>query len=196
VSRGRGVPAGLSVAVLAVGFLAGAVGVRLAAAGKTPGSLLHRAPPDLSKYAEEIERVAAESRLDPHLLRGLVAAESGGNPRAVSGKDAVGLLQLTVETAAREAKELGLPRPDAEALLDPATNLRLGARYLARLLARFGGEEAFALAAYNAGPTPVARWRARAADVSALDAVMREGYAETRNLVTRSLRFRDEYAGR
>jgi soluble lytic murein transglycosylase len=168
------------------------VAVTAGPGGRSVGALLHRAPPDLSRFDAALAGAAAESGVDADLLRGLVAAESGGDPRAASGKSAVGLLQLTLPTAAEVAPSLGLPEPDREDLEDPETNLRLGARYLSRLLARFR-DEAFAVAAYNAGPTPVRRWRDRAADVSAVDAIRREGYAETKNHVTRTLRFRDAY---
>jgi soluble lytic murein transglycosylase len=192
----RRVSPSLAVAVLAVAFLASALAVRIVFAGKSPGSILRRAPPDLSAFDAAIERAARESGVDPNLVRALCAAESGGNPRARSDKDARGLLQLTPGTAVEEAKRIGAPTPSASDLFEPAVNVRLGTSYLARLLKQFDGEEAFAIAAYNAGPTPVKRWRARAPDVDALNAILREGYAQTRNHVTRVLRFRDEYASR
>jgi soluble lytic murein transglycosylase-like protein len=193
VSAPRRVSPSAAVAVLALAFLGAAVGTRLALAGKSPTSILRRTTPDLSAFDAAFSRAAAESGIDADLLRGLCAAESSGNPRARSGKDAVGLLQLTRVAADEAARSLGVPVPDAEALTDPETNLRLGARYLSGLLRRFDGAEPFALAAYNAGASPVRRWRARAPDVDALSAVLREGYPETKNLVTRSLRFRDDY---
>jgi soluble lytic murein transglycosylase len=184
-----------SAAVL--GVLAGRRLVLGGGPGRSAWSFVERAPPDLSPHDAAVVSAAREFGVDADLVRGLVAAESGGDASAVSGKDAVGLMQLTLATAAEQARALGQPPPTREDLRDPATNVRLGTRYLSRLLADFGGAEAFALAAYNAGATPVRRWRSRAPDASALDAVLREGYAETRNLVTRSLRFRDAYrAGR
>ena len=189
----RRVPPQVAVAAIAFAFLAAAVGVRVAADGKTPGAVLRRAAPDLSAFDAAVARAAAESGVDADLIRGLCAAESSGDPRARSGKDAVGLLQLTRLTAAEAARDLRLPEPGEADLLDAETNLRLGAHYLGKLLRQFDGLEPFALAAYNAGATRVRRWRGRAPDVDALTAVMREGYAETKNLVTRSLRFRDDY---
>ena len=161
--------------------------------GGSPGSWVERAPPDLSRYDRPLVAAAREFGVDPDLVRGLVAAESGGDASAQSGAPAYGLTQLTVETAREEARALHAPLPDADDLTDAATNLRLGTRHLARLLGEFDKEEAFAIAAYNAGSTPVRRWRLRAPDVSARDAVLREGFTETRNHVTRCLRFRDLY---
>jgi soluble lytic murein transglycosylase len=130
--------------------------------------------------------------VDPSLLRGLAAAESGGDPRARSRAGAVGLLQVLPSTAAEQARRLGLD-PARVDLEDPATNLRLGAAYLGWLLAQFGGDERFALAAYNAGPENVRRWRLRAPDADSEGVVRREGFPETRAHGARVLRFREAY---
>jgi soluble lytic murein transglycosylase len=98
-------------------------------------------------------------------------------------------------TAAEQARRLGLD-PARVDLEDPGTNLRLGAAYLSRLLGQFEGEERFALAAYNAGPENVKRWRLRAPDASPEEVLRREAFAETRAHGARALRFRDAYAGR
>lgn len=148
--------------------------------------------PDLSAFAAPLEAAAAEFRIEPALLKGMVAAESGGRPAVTSHAGAVGLLQLVPATAKEQAQALGLD-PETIDLEDPATNLRLGARYFARLLTLQGGSVELALAAYNAGPEHVRRWRARAVDADGAEVVRREGFAETRNHVTRTLRYRDGY---
>lgn len=152
-------------------------------------------PPDLSRFSAPMARAAAEFGLDEDLLAGLVATESGGDPHAKSPDGALGLAQLMPSTAAERAKALGMD-PSRVDLFDPATNLRLAASVLSLLLDKFGREPAFALAAYNAGAAPVTRWRMRACDASAREAVRREGYAETRHHVSRALAFRDAYASR
>jgi soluble lytic murein transglycosylase len=152
-------------------------------------------PPDLSRFDALIERAAREAGVEADLLRGLVAAESSGDPRARSGAGAVGLTQLMPATAREIAGTLRLDA-DGLDLTDPRTSLRLGAHHLARLLASLGGEPAFALAAYNAGKTPVLRWRLRAPDADAREAVRREAFAETRHHVARALAFRDAYRAR
>lgn len=186
----RGVGAVVVAAV--VGFL----GARLLPERAQLSSALRdaRAAPDLSRFASEIERAAGAAGVEADLLRGLVAAESGGDPRARSRVGALGLAQLMPATAEEQRRRLGLPSPID--LFDPAVNLRLGASYLAQMLALFSGEEAFAVAAYNAGPEPVKRWRLRALDASPAEVIRREGYAETRRHVERVLRLRDAYRDR
>jgi soluble lytic murein transglycosylase len=110
------------------------------------------------RWQAELAAAAAEAGLPPWLVAGLARQESLFNPIARSPRGAVGLLQLLPSTARLHAAGLGLGRrPD---LTDPATNLRLGARELARLLGRFGALEP-ALVAYNAGETRARRWWAR-----------------------------------
>jgi len=102
----------------------------------------------LRRFARPIADAAAETGLPPALILSVVTAESGGRPDAVSPRGALGLMQLLPETAA----EVGIDDP-----LDPAQNIHGGARYLAGLHRRFGGDLALALAGYNAGPGNVER---------------------------------------
>ncbi len=149
--------------------------------------------PDLSRWNALIRESAAAFSLDVNLLRALVAAESSGRPDVVSKAGAVGLCQLMPATAREQAERLKISDYDEARLTEPALNLRLGASYLARLLKRFDGEVAFAVAAYNAGPTRVIRWRARAPDATPENVIYREGYKETRTHLQRVLRFREVY---
>lgn len=94
-----------------------------------------------------VRRIAADHGLDPKLLHALIAVESGYRTDAVSPVGAVGLTQLMPATAA----DLGV-----QDRRDPEQNLAAGAAYLARQIASFG-DLRLALAAFNAGPTRVAR---------------------------------------
>ncbi len=103
---------------------------------------------DGANYAleEAIKAISAKWGLDSSLVKAVIQAESGGNPKAVSFKGAMGLMQLMPTTA----KEMGVEDP-----MDPFQNLEGGARYLAYLLKKYHNDIDLALAAYNAGPTRV-----------------------------------------
>jgi soluble lytic murein transglycosylase len=95
-----------------------------------------------------IARTARNYRVDPALVKAVVAAESNFEPRAVSHAGAQGLMQLMPETA----EEMGVRSP-----FKPSDNLRGGVRYLRQMIDRYG-DLSEALAAYNAGPTAVDRY--------------------------------------
>lgn len=90
-------------------------------------------------------RAAVRHKLPAALLKAVIMAESAGHPGAVSHAGAKGLMQLTDSTAA----DMGVTD-----VFDPAQNIDGGARYLRKLLDRFG-DLPKALAAYNAGPKTV-----------------------------------------
>lgn len=92
-----------------------------------------------------IEEHASRADLDPKLVQAVIQVESGYNPRALSRKGAMGLMQLMPQTA----RELAVDDP-----WDPDQNVRGGTTYLRRMIDRFGDLE-LALAAYNAGPEAV-----------------------------------------
>lgn len=100
-------------------------------------------------FQKLIASAASRYQIDPDFVASVVKAESGFNPTAVSPKGAQGLMQLMPDTAAT----LGV-----EDLLDPATNLVAGSKYLRQLLDQFAGDSAKALAAYIAGPQRVEQY--------------------------------------
>ena len=113
--------------------------------------------------------------------------------RGLSWAGAVGLTQLMLPTAREMARTLRIHAPNAEQLQNPATNIQLGAAYLARLLQRFDGNVALAVASYNAGEGAVSRWRAARPD-SELDRWVEEiPLSETRGYVKRVLRSWNTY---
>ena len=99
-------------------------------------------------YAGLIHAAAVRHQVDPDLLLAIVAVESGFRPDAVSPVGAQGLMQLMPDTQS----DLGVFDP-----LDPAASLDGGARYLRLLANEFG--TVLAIAAYNAGPGAVRRYR-------------------------------------
>ena len=101
-------------------------------------------------YGPLIEDTADRYRLDSLLLLAMVQTESGFDAGAISPAGAQGLMQLMPETG----QTYGAAR-----LTDPHANVRAGARYLRDLLHRFDDDLELALAAYNAGPAAVRRFR-------------------------------------
>lgn len=103
------------------------------------------------RYDPQIATAARTNGLDPALVKAVVAVESAFDPRALSGKGAIGLMQVLPETGERYGLAGDARRTIAQKLAEPATNLRIGTRYLRDLLARFANDLPLALAAYNAG---------------------------------------------
>jgi|ERR1700691_4149202 soluble lytic murein transglycosylase-like protein len=112
-----------------------------------PAKEANLSPADLHQM---LAKAGGEHNLDVDLLASLVKAESGGNVRAVSRSGARGLMQLMPATAT----ELGVADS-----FKPDQNVRGGSAYLDALLNRYRDNLALALAAYNAGPAAVDRYR-------------------------------------
>jgi soluble lytic murein transglycosylase-like protein len=109
-------------------------------------------PNPLPKSAQALVLdVSRRHALDPHLVAAVVYVESRGQARARSPKGALGMMQVMPGTGRRYGVQ------DPASLLDPATNLDTGARYLRDLLAMFPGRLDLTLAAYNAGEGAVLR---------------------------------------
>jgi soluble lytic murein transglycosylase-like protein len=160
--------------VAAAGFagaLAGALG-----AGSPPevpgGTAAAPAPVPPAQIDALVQQNASTWQVDPALIKAVIANESGFDANATSGVGAQGLMQLMPATAA----SLGVR--DA---YDPAQNVAGGTRYLRGLLDRFGGDKRLAIAAYNAGPGAVEKYK----DVPP--------YRETRNYVQNVLASFDKY---
>lgn len=149
-------------------------------------------PPSVATFAGQLMYAASRYGVPPQLLAALVLQESAGDARAVNLADSyasflaaserdgtlqpalqkalargwtvaqlatsAGLAQIEGSTA---VADLGFPGTYAD-LFVPRTNLALAARYLAKMLREFGGDQRTALAAYNAGPTAVANGTAPA----------------------------------
>ena len=130
---------------------------------------------------------AAEFGLDPYLAAALVRQESSFDPDARSRSGARGLMQLMPGTAREAARSLGFEWSD-QLLRVPDANLHMGMAHFAMLLRRYHGNTAVALAAFNAGATPVDRWRAGAGSADTGWFVERIPYMETRGYVRSVLR--------
>ena len=127
---------------------------------------------DRTELRRMVIRISEEHGVDPKLVDALVRVESDYDPRAVSRRGAMGLMQLMPETARR----LSVDDP-----FDPEDNVRGGTRELSRLVDRYAGNLQLALAAYNAGEGAVAQHRGV------------PPYSETRSYISRILTI---YTGR
>ena len=106
--------------------------------------------PDVKALQPVLDEAAKTTGVDEELLKAVITVESSYNPRAVSPRGAVGLMQLTPVTADRYGTREERQTPAARRMLDARTNVFTGARMLADLTRRYGGID-IALAAWNAG---------------------------------------------
>ncbi len=140
----------------------------IGASGATSSSLMV----DSQAFDPIIAEVAGRYQMDRALVKAVIRAESGFQPRAVSRKGARGLMQLMPETALLHG---------VRNIHEPSQNIEGGVQHLRMLLDRYGGNVPLALAAYNAGE----------------QAVDQHGgippFPETRDYVWRVLQFRQQY---
>ena len=166
--------------------------VALAALGVIVGlamtPLFHHAVREIGlplRHEDIIRQQARDKGIDPALIAAVIYAESRFRDGQRSAAGAEGLMQLTPATAQDIARRSGGTRFVVDDLATPQVNISYGAYYLRYLLDRYGGNETFALAAYNAGEGNVDRWiaaaRARQAGLT-VDAIP---FAETRAYVQR-----------
>ncbi|MGD2149112.1 MAG: lytic transglycosylase domain-containing protein [Desulfobacterales bacterium] len=102
------------------------------------------------RYDDLITEASKKHGVSFSLLKALIKIESDFNPRAISSAGAKGLMQIMPENI----RALNIKDP-----FDPLENIMGGARYLKQLIKRFDGELPMALAAYNAGPNMVDRYK-------------------------------------
>ncbi|MFP7724038.1 lytic transglycosylase domain-containing protein [Lysobacter sp. D1-1-M9] len=140
-------------------------------------------------HAATIRREAAKYDIDPAWVAAEIRAESIFNPQARSPADARGLMQVLPGTGAAVARRIGVPWRGGESLYDADTNIVLGTAYLRQLLDEYGGQPYFAIAGYNAGPTPLNRWRSQRPGMDPDFWIETISYRETREYVARILAF-------
>ena len=142
--------------------------------GRTPTLLLNNLPLMIWDPTPMINIAAEKHKVRAALVKGIVAAESAFNANAVSPKGAIGLMQLMPETA----QQYG-----ADPLI-PEQNIDAGTKYLGVLIAKYSKYRnglTRAIAAYNAGPGVVDKYRGV------------PPYKETRGYVIRVLSYMKQY---
>lgn len=101
-------------------------------------------------FNDIIEKAASAHDISSSLIKAMIKVESNFNPNAVSPKGAKGLMQIMPGTM----KDLNIDNP-----FNPYENVMGGTRYIRELLLRFNNELTLALAAYNAGPSAVEKYK-------------------------------------
>lgn len=110
------------------------------------------------KYQEYVDAYSKEYNLDPLFVLSVMKTESKFDDNAHSHKNAVGLMQITVETGEWAAKEMGYTTFSKDDLYNEQYNIRMGCWYLRWLGDMFNNDINLMIAAYNAGPTNVQNW--------------------------------------
>ena len=133
---------------------------------------------------EAVRRFGSAIAIAVVIFHALVREESNFNKDIRSHADAWGLAQLLPSTAKEVAGWMGTTVSTSQ-LTDPATNLRLGARYFESLMQTNGQNPQLALACYNAGCGNVKKWRARFGDLPTDQFVESIPFRETRHYAKR-----------
>jgi soluble lytic murein transglycosylase len=168
-----------TIAVL-IGVFAGA----LVASGTFDEALQELTLP--LRHEDVIRQQADEKEVDAALIAAVIYSESKFRDQT-SSAGARGLMQITPEAAEHIEKQSGGSTFELSDLADPELNIRYGTFLLRELLERYDGDEAAALAGYNAGPGNADEWGG--ADLSVEDIE----FPETRAYVEEVLEKRDEY---
>ena len=109
------------------------------------------------EYSEYVTLYSNKYGLEENLVYSIIKSESNFNQNAVSGKGAIGLMQIMESTGRWAASEIGIKDFEPSMLLNPETNIEIGCWYLKWLMKNFDNMETV-IAAYNAGNGNVSRW--------------------------------------
>jgi soluble lytic murein transglycosylase len=138
------------------------------------------------RHEDVIRQQADEKEVDAALIAAVIYSESKFSDQT-SSAGARGLMQITPEAADTIARNSDATTFELKDLGDPEINIRYGTFLLRELLERYDGDEAAALAAYNAGPGNADEWGGADLTVEAIP------FPETRAYVEEVLEKRDEY---
>lgn len=108
-------------------------------------------------YKNFVSASSQEYDIEPSLIFSIIKAESKFNPNAKSSANAIGLMQIKLETANYMLYLDGENQINENYLYIPETNIKLGTKYLSYLINKFENIDV-AICAYNAGETVVRSW--------------------------------------
>ncbi len=134
--------------------------------------------------------LARENGIEERMLLAVIRVESGGDPRALSPRQAMGLMQVRRDAETDARRILRLPPGEGD-LFEPRYNLLIGTTYLSHLYQRFDEDWILTLAAYHMGPTRVARLRREHPQLSSRELIARHAGPATRAYVRRVMQLTD-----
>ena len=134
-------------------------------------------------FQEEVETASKRWNLDKSLIFSIIRQESAFNVRARSPADAFGLMQLIPSTARQTAKKNQIAYKNFRDLYQPLKNVLLGSAYIKSLLNQYNNNFSLAVSAYNAGNTPVDKWKEQLKEQDILEWIENIPYEETRTYV-------------
>lgn len=135
-----------------------------------------------------VEKHSDESKIEPELVLALMKQESVFDFKAHSWANAYGLMQLIPATAKQMAYQKKDPLTNTNQLFDPDYNIKLGTQYLKQLSKQFNGQKEEILAAYNAGPHRVIRWKTLPGSDQADVFIENVEYSQTRDYVRKVMK--------
>ena len=142
-------------------------------------------------YEQYVEKYSKEYDVDKYLIFAIIKAESNFDDKAVSHKEAKGLMQLMYSTAQDVAEKIEIDLNE-ENILEPEININLGTKYISMLIQKYENIN-LALAAYNAGSGNVDGWINDGTLKSDGSDIENIPYTETNNYVRKILRDYDIY---
>ncbi|MBM7614824.1 lytic transglycosylase domain-containing protein [Alkaliphilus hydrothermalis] len=144
-------------------------------------------------YRDMVEKYAEKYDVDPYLVAAIIRNESRFNPRAISHREARGLMQIAPVTGDWAAEMLKIKNFTYEDLYEPELNIRIGIWYITVLDKEFKSNLQFMVAAYNAGNGNVTKWIKNPEYSSTGDYLDVIPFPETRNYVRKVFRDYERY---
>lgn len=136
-------------------------------------------------YSEHVEKYTKKFSVPEELVWGIMRAETNYRRDAISPVGAMGLMQVMPFTGHKVSALLGEKEFSAPMLLQPEASVKIGSRYLKRLMDRFENAIPLVAAGYNAGPHRVANWLANFGNLETDEFIEHIPFLETRNYVKR-----------
>ncbi len=142
-----------------------------------------------TNYSNYVVKYSEEYGLNKNLVYSIIKAESSFNPKAVSHRNAKGLMQIMDSTGEWAAEKIKIKDFESSMLFEPDTNIRIGCWYISKLINQYDQNVELALSAYNAGSGNVAKWL-KDTDISINGKTLdRIPFKETENYVKKIKRY-------